>query len=144
MRFFVPYQNMKPWDCLTGIQVCSKEHSRILPQNHETTNKEWKHQVPVKWLGGLKVNEIGPKTCFAHTAFPRPSRGVQWWFQRGFRGVWNRVVSEGFKGVWNRLVSEGFRGSESAWFQRVLRGVLEGSESVCFREVLEGSETVWF
>ena len=41
---------MKPWDCLTGIQVCSKEYSRILPQNHETTNKKWKHQVPMEWL----------------------------------------------------------------------------------------------
>ena len=50
-------KNMKPWDCLTGIQVCSKEYSRILPQNHETTNKKWKHQVPMEWLyDNLKNN----------------------------------------------------------------------------------------
>ena len=97
---------------------------------------------------GLKSSlflKKAPKVCYRsrrlvllHTASPRPSRGVEWWFQRGFRGVWNRVVlgegfqrsetvrfQKGFRGVWNRVVSErfqrglkpcGFRGvSERVW-----------------------------
>ena len=60
-------KNMKPWDCLTGIQVCSKEYSRILPQNHETTNKKWKHQVPMEWLFTGNVEKWCKKASLIRT-----------------------------------------------------------------------------
>ena len=45
------------------------------------------------------------------------------WFQRGFKGVWKRVVSEGFQ---RGLKPCGFRGvsegSETVWFQSGFRG----------------------
>ena len=29
-----------------------KKIAKDITQNHETTNKEWKHQIPVEWLYG--------------------------------------------------------------------------------------------
>ena len=44
------------------------------------------------------------------------------WFQRGFKGVWNRLVSEGFQ---RGLKARGFKrvseGSETVWFERGFR-----------------------
>ena len=76
--------------------------------------------------GGSKLDEIGPDDMFCYIRLLQPSRGVQWWFQRDFRGVWNRVVSEGFQ---RGLKPCGFRG---------------GLKPCGFRGVSEGSETVWF
>ena len=75
-----------------------------------------------------------PTTCFAiygfSKAIPMVLEGSEtMWFQRGFRRVWNRVVSTGFRGVWNHVVSEEFQ---------------RGLKPCGFRGVSEGSETVWF
>ena len=123
--------------------------------------------IRFKSYGGSNLDEIGPDDLLCYIrplqGYPEASsdgfRGVSQgsetaWFQRGFRTVWNRVVSEGFqrglKPCDFRGVSEG---SETAWFQRGFKGVWNrvvsegfqrGLKPCGFRGVSEGFETVWF
>ena len=86
-----------------------------------------------------------------HTASPRPSRGVQWWFQRGFRGVWNRPFFKKRFRNGSMIRFESYGGSkldeigpdDLCGYIRLLQGHPEAS-SDGFRRVSEGSETVSF
>ena len=100
---------------------------------------EWfvlNHMAAQNWMKSL------PTTCFAiygfSKAIPRRPVMVSEGFQRGLKPCGVRAVSEGsetvwfqrgFRGVWNRLVSDGFQ---------------RGLKPCGFRGVSEGSETVWF
>ena len=165
------------WNPLDGFRMVSEGSETHLFLKKKIGNGR---MISFESYGGLKLPEIGPDNLFCYIRLlqghPEASsdgiRGVSEgsetvWFQRGFSGVWNRVVSDGFqRGLKPCGFSEGFQrglkpcgfrgvseGSETVWFQRGFRGVWNrvvsegfqrGVKPCGFRGLSEGSETVWF
>ena len=158
LRYSDPYsrrvrRSIRP---LQGHPEPSSEGLRGVSEGSETEGLEmavWcvlNYTAVQNWMKSvldIRLVQGHPEASFQRDLKPCGFRGVlegseTVWFQRGFRGVWNRVVSEGFQ-----------RGLKTVWFQRGFRGVWNrvvserfqrGLKPCGLRGVSEGSETVWF